>query len=69
MVVLVMLVTTGFTVSTSVATESQPVALTKVSLYVTCSSNVDTVPCVWQCARTDGSVGSACYDWVTVSTR
>src|SRR5678816_2710465 len=34
MVVLVVLVTTGLTVSTRVATESQPVALTKVSLYV-----------------------------------
>jgi hypothetical protein len=28
------------------------------------SSNINTVPCVRQCARTDGSVGSACYDWV-----
>src|SRR5678815_2290888 len=34
MVVLVALVTTGLMVSTRVATESQPVALTKVSLYV-----------------------------------
>src|SRR6188768_2762750 len=34
MVVLVVLVTTGLTVSTRVATESQPVALTNVSLYV-----------------------------------
>jgi hypothetical protein len=34
MVVLVVLVTTGLTVSIRVATESQPVALTNVSLYV-----------------------------------
>src|SRR5678815_3925021 len=34
MVVLVVLVTTGFTTRISVATESQPVALTRVSLYV-----------------------------------
>jgi uncharacterized membrane protein YqjE len=34
MVVLVVLVTTGLTVSIRVATESQPVALTSVSLYV-----------------------------------
>jgi hypothetical protein len=64
MVVLVVLVTTGLTVSTRVATESQPVALTNVSLYVPAASNVDSVPCVWQCTRTDGSVGSACHDWV-----
>jgi hypothetical protein len=28
------------------------------------ASNVDTVPCVRQCTRTDGSVGSAGHDWV-----
>src|SRR5678815_3702767 len=33
-------------------------------LVCTCSSNVDTVPCVRQCTRTDGSVGNACYYWV-----
>jgi hypothetical protein len=38
-------------------------------LVCSCSSNINTVPCVRQCTRTDGSVGSACYDWVDVSTR
>jgi hypothetical protein len=66
MVVLVVLVTTGLTVRINVATESQPVEEVSVSFISTSCSNINTVPCVRQCTRTDGSVGSACYDWVAL---
>src|SRR5678816_2865253 len=44
MVVLVVLVTTGLTVRINVATESQPVALTKVSLYVPAAAILIPLP-------------------------
>jgi hypothetical protein len=48
----------------NVATESQPVALTSVSLYVPAAVMLMPFQRYRQRLRTYGSVGSACHDWV-----
>jgi hypothetical protein len=64
MVVLVVLVTTGLTVR--IQGSYRVTTRCTYQCILVCSSrcNINTVPCVWQCTRTDGSVGSACHDWV-----